>query len=43
MTDDATNMTTRLTAQFSRMDAAVAAYKSTGAFLTQQIDAWNAG
>jgi len=34
-------MTTRLTTQFSNMDAAVAAYKSTQTFLQQQIDAWN--
>lgn len=33
---------TRLTRQFSSMDARVAAYKSTQTFLTQQIDAWNA-
>jgi flagellar hook-associated protein 2 len=39
---DATTTKTRMTAQFSKMDSAVAAYKSTQAFLTQQIDAWNA-
>lgn len=32
----------RLTQQYASMDARVAAYKSTQAFLTQQIDAWNA-
>ena len=37
----ATTTKTRMTAQFSKMDSAVAAYKSTQAFLTQQIDAWN--
>ncbi|WP_448662894.1 flagellar filament capping protein FliD [Sphingomonas sp. CJ20] len=35
-------MRTRMTQQFSAMDAKVAAYKSTQTFLTQQIDAWNA-
>jgi flagellar hook-associated protein 2 len=35
------DMTTRLTSQFSNMDAAVAAYKSTQTFLQQQLDAWN--
>lgn len=39
--DLATVTKTRMTAQFSKMDSAVAAYKSTQAFLTQQIDAWN--
>ena len=33
---------TRLTQQYASMDSRVAAYKSTQAFLTQQIDAWNA-
>lgn len=33
---------TRLTQQFASMDARVAAYKSTQAFLTQQVEAWNA-
>jgi len=33
--------TNRLTARFAAMNAAVAAYKSTSSFLTQQIDAWN--
>jgi len=32
---------TRLTQQFAGMDAKVASYKSTQAFLQQQIDAWN--
>ncbi|MEO5867284.1 MAG: flagellar filament capping protein FliD [Sphingomonas sp.] len=32
---------TRLTQQFSSMDARVAAYKSTQTFLQAQIDAWN--
>ncbi|MEG3124407.1 flagellar filament capping protein FliD [Sphingomonas sp. GB1N7] len=41
LTDAETAATTRLTAQFAAMDARVAAYKSTQAFLTQQIDAWN--
>ncbi len=39
--DLAVTTKTRMTAQFSKMDSAVAAYKSTQAFLTQQIDAWN--
>ncbi len=39
--DLATTTKTRMTAQFAKMDSAVAAYKSTQAFLTQQIDAWN--
>ncbi len=34
-------MRTRLTAQFAKMDTAVAAYKSTQSFLKNQIDAWN--
>ena len=38
----ATAMSTRLTAQFATMDARVAAYKSTQAFLKQQVDAWYA-
>ncbi|WP_174280670.1 flagellar filament capping protein FliD, partial [Sphingomonas bacterium] len=38
--DDAAAMTDRLTAQFATMDSRVAAYKSTQAFLTQQIDVW---
>lgn len=36
----AEKMSTRLTQQFSGMNAKVAAYKSTQAFLKQQIDAW---
>ena len=32
----------RLSRQFAAMERAVAAYKSIGDFLTQQIDAWNA-
>lgn len=39
---DSDTMTTRLTKQFSSMDAIVASYKSTQAFLTQQMDAWTA-
>lgn len=38
----ASAMRTRLTQQYASMDARVAAYRSTQAFLTQQIDAWNA-
>jgi flagellar hook-associated protein 2 len=34
-------MTKRLTAQYAAMDARVAAYKSTQAFLKQQVEAWN--
>ena len=33
--------TTRLTQQFANMNAKVAAYKSTQAFLKNQVDAWN--
>jgi flagellar hook-associated protein 2 len=40
-TDDAATMKTRLTQQFAAMDSKVAAYKSTQAFLTAQIAAWN--
>jgi flagellar hook-associated protein 2 len=36
-----TDTRTRLTQQFSTMDAMVASYKSTQTFLQQQIDAWN--
>ena len=36
-------MKTRLTQQFSSMNAKVAAYKSTQAFLKTQIDAWAKG
>ncbi|SOB80140.1 flagellar hook-associated protein 2 [Sphingomonas guangdongensis] len=42
LTDQADKMRTRLTQQYASMDARVAVYKSTQAFLTQQIDAWNA-
>ena len=41
-TDAAAAMKERLTKQFASMDSKVAAYKSTGAFLTQQVDAWYA-
>lgn len=34
-------MTTRLTQQYASMNAKVAAYKSTQAFLKNQIDSWN--
>lgn len=34
-------MTTRLTQQYASMNAKVAAYKTTQAFLKNQIDAWN--
>ena len=37
----AEQMSTRLTAQFAKMDARVAAYKSTQTFLENQIKAWN--
>ena len=33
-------MKDRLTQQFATMDSKVAAYKSTGDFLTQQVNAW---
>lgn len=39
--DAAAAMKDRLTRQFASMDARVAAYKSTGDFLKQQVDAWN--
>ena len=38
---DADNLRTRMTKQFAGMDAAVAAYKSTQSFLTNQVAAWN--
>ena len=38
--DQASSASTRLTSQFTSMNAKVAAYKSTQAFLKQQIDAW---
>jgi len=41
LTDAEAAMTKRLTAQYAAMDARVAAYKSTQAFLKQQVDAWN--
>lgn len=40
-TDQAEQMRARLTQQFSSMDARVAAYKSTMAFMDNQIKAWN--
>lgn len=39
---DTEKLRERMTQQFAAMDAKVAAYKSTQAFLQQQIDAWNA-
>lgn len=42
LTEQQEKMKTRLTQQYASMDARVAVYKSTQAFLTQQIDAWNA-
>lgn len=38
--DQATRMTTRMTQQFSSMNARVSAYKATQSFMQQQIDAW---
>lgn len=38
--DQATKMTTRLTQQFSSMNARVSAYKATQSFMQQQIDNW---
>lgn len=35
------SMRTRMTSQFAKMDSAVAAYKSTQSFLTNQIASWN--
>lgn len=40
VSEQAEKMTTRLTKQFASMNAAVSAYKSTQAFMQQQIDAW---
>ncbi len=40
--DDAAATKDRMTQQFASMDAKVAAYKSTGDFLKQQVDAWYA-
>lgn len=37
----ADNLRTRMTRQFAGMDSAVAAYKSTQSFLTNQVAAWN--
>ncbi|GGB23428.1 flagellar hook-associated protein 2 [Sphingomonas metalli] len=39
-TDDAAAMTDRLTRQFAGMDARVAAYKATQAFMEQQVKVW---
>ena len=41
LTDQAASMTTRLTQQFSSMNAKVSTYKSTQSFLQQQIDQWS--
>jgi flagellar hook-associated protein 2 len=41
LTDQAAAMTTRLTQQFSSMNAKVSAYKSTQSFMQQQIDQWS--
>ena len=41
--DAATILSTRLTSQFAAMDARVAAYKATQAFMTQQIAQWTKG
>lgn len=41
ITDQSATMNTRLTKQFSSMNARVAAYKSTQTFLENQIKAWN--
>ena len=41
VSDQKAAMSTRLTAQFSNMQSAVSAYKSTQTFLTNQIAAWN--
>lgn len=38
--DQATRMTSRLTQQFSSMNARVSAYKATQSFMQQQIDNW---
>lgn len=43
LTKDESNYSDRLTTQFTAMDTAVAAYKSTQAYLTQQIDLWTKG
>lgn len=41
LTTQESNMNKRLTGQFASMQTAVSAYKSTQAFLTNQIAAWN--
>jgi flagellar hook-associated protein 2 len=41
VTDAATAMTTRLTQQYAAMDARVAAYKATQAFMEQQVKIWS--
>ncbi|NIJ09590.1 flagellar hook-associated protein 2 [Sphingomonas vulcanisoli] len=41
LTSDKTNYETRLTSQFTAMNTAVSAYKSTQSYLTQQIAQWN--
>jgi len=41
LSNQSSQMTTRLTQQFASMNAKVAAYKSTQTFLKNQIDAWN--
>jgi flagellar hook-associated protein 2 len=43
LSDQSDQMKTRLTQQFASMNAKVAAYKSTQAFLKTQIDAWAKG
>jgi flagellar hook-associated protein 2 len=43
LTTAESNYKDRLSTQFSAMDTAVAAYKSTQAYLTQQIDLWTKG
>lgn len=41
VTDQSAQLTTRLTQQYASMNSRVSAYKSTQAFLTNQIAAWN--
>lgn len=43
LTTDESNYKTRLTNQFTAMDTAVSAYKSTQAYMTQQINLWTKG
>ena len=43
MADQRERMTTRMTQQFSSMNARVAAYKSTMTFMENQIKAWTNG